>query len=99
MAKTEQQIITGAFARARGRLAAVRWLGRSAGGYATYAVGSSRDVETGYRVTVGPVGEVLCTCPSELRPACWHRAAVLSVRASRLLFGLSADGPSATEVR
>ncbi|HEV8637924.1 MAG TPA: hypothetical protein VG370_27215 [Chloroflexota bacterium] len=39
------------------------------------------------------------TCPSELRVACWHRAAVAVVRGSRLGHGLPADGPGALERR
>jgi hypothetical protein len=97
MAMTEQQLIHGAFRRAVGRTAAVHFVGTSAGGYATYVVGSSRDVEAGYRVTVDLAGVYRCTCPSELRPACWHRGAVAMVRASRQGFGLPADGPGPRE--
>lgn len=92
---TEDQSIRGAFRRAAGRRATVHFVGVSAGGYAAYSVGSSRDVDTAYTVTVGPDGRFRCTCPSETRPACWHRAAVFNARASRAAFGLPAvDEPT-----
>jgi uncharacterized Zn finger protein len=94
MAMTEQQAILGAFKRAAGRRAAVRFVGTSNGGYAVYAVGSSEDVDRSYRVTVDPDGVFRCTCPSELRPACWHRAAVHLTRIQRMAGGLAADGPT-----
>ena len=98
MAKTADEMIRTAFDRARARTAAVHYAGTSAGGYATYAVGSSQTVELAYRVTVRG-DEFRCTCPSELRPACWHRAAVAIVRASRQGHGLPVDGPNAREAR
>lgn len=97
--KTTAEIISAAFARAQGRTAAVHYLHTSVGGYATYAVGSSASVETAYSVTVSPAGHYRCTCPSEMRPACWHRAAVYQVRATRQAWVLPADGPSAEEER
>lgn len=81
-----------ALRRAAGRLGAVRFLAVSSGGYSVYCVGSSRDPENAYRVTVSPSGEYRCTCPSELRPACVHRAAVYLVRIQREAGGLPADG-------
>lgn len=90
---TEQQVVEAALRRARVRTGAVRFLALSSGGYAVYCVGSSRDPENAYRVTVAPDGTYRCTCPSELRPACVHRAAVYLVRIQREAGGLPADGP------
>lgn len=89
----DRDLMRAALKRAAPRTGAVRWLGVSPGGFATYAVGSSRGVEDGYRVTVDPDGVYRCTCPSELRPACWHRASVWLVRVQREAGGLPADGP------
>jgi uncharacterized Zn finger protein len=98
MAKTAAEITKGAFQRALGRTAAVHYVGTTTGGFAVYSVDSSRDADSAYTVTVR--GEhYRCTCPSELRPACWHRAAVAMVRASRRGFGLPADGHSAEDER
>jgi len=94
---TDTAMIQGAIERARGRTAAVHYLGTSSGGFATYSVGSSRDTDAAYNVTVRDE-QYRCTCPSELRPACWHRSAVAIIRASRLMFGLLADGPNPREV-
>lgn len=95
--KTPAQTVRDAFRRAAHRTAAVHYLGTTSGGFATYSVGSSRDTETAYTVTVR--GDLYrCTCPSEFRPACWHRAAVATVRASRAGFGLEPSGPSAADV-
>lgn len=88
----ERDLMRSALKRAAGRIGAVRWLGVSPGGFATYAVGSSRDEQAGYRVTVDGEGTYRCTCPSELRPACWHRAACHLVRAQRMAGGMAADG-------
>jgi hypothetical protein len=90
---TDDALMHAALRRAAGRLASVRFLAVSSGGYAVYSVGSSRDPENAYRVTVSPSGEYRCTCPSELRPACVHRAAVYLVRVQREAGGLEADGP------
>jgi hypothetical protein len=98
MARTAAEVVKGAFGRARGRTAAVHYVATSAGGFAVYSVDSSQDTETAYRVTVR-AGQYRCTCPPEMRPACWHRAAVAIVRASRQGHGLPADGPSAEEAR
>lgn len=99
MAKSAAEIISGALARAQGRTAAVHYLSTSAGGYAIYSVDSSKSVENAYTVTVSPAGQYRCTCPSELRPACWHRAAVHQVRVTRQAWGLPANGPSAEQER
>src|SRR5439155_18010085 len=98
MARTAAEMITGALERARGRSALVHYLVTSAGGFATYAVGSTTDVDSAYRVTVRSE-EYRCTCPAADagRDACWHRAAVAVVRVSRVGFGLPADGPSAEQ--
>lgn len=96
MAKTASEMIRGAFDRARGRRPLVHFLTTNAGGFAVYAVGSTADVDTAYRVTVRDE-QFRCTCAAELRPACWHRAAVASVRASRRAFGMPADGPTAEQ--
>jgi SWIM zinc finger len=98
MAKTADEMIRAAFQRARERSSAVHFVGLSSGGFAVYAVGSSRDVDTAYAVTVKD-DAYRCTCPSEHRPACWHRAAVASLRASRRGFGLEPDGPTADQMR
>jgi hypothetical protein len=103
MAKSAAEMVRGAFDRARGRRALVHFLATSAGGFAIYAVDSTADVDTAYRVTVRGA-EYRCTCAAEPRPACWHRAAVASVRASRQAFGMPAEasgsatrcGPCAT---
>jgi hypothetical protein len=87
MAMSEAQLIQGAFRRAAGRGAAVHFVATTSGGFDVYSVGSSKDVDTAYAVTVRG-DEYRCTCPSELRPACWHRAAVFNHRASRAAFGL-----------
>jgi hypothetical protein len=50
--KTAAEMVQAAIDRARGRTAAVHYVGTSAGGYATYSVGSSQDTDTAYRVTV-----------------------------------------------
>jgi activator of HSP90 ATPase len=81
MAKTEREMIGGAFERARGRQALVRFLTTSAGGFDVYAVGSTADVDQAYTVTVKG-SEFKCTCPAEQRVACWHRAAVYVRRAN-----------------
>jgi hypothetical protein len=75
MAKTADEMVRGAFDRARERVALVHFLGKNAGGFEVYAVGSSTDPDTAYTVTVDGAGTFRCTCPSETRPACWHRAA------------------------
>ena len=98
MAKTAADITRGAFRRAIGRTSAVHFLGTTTGGFAVYSVDSSRDVDSAYTVTVRG-DHYRCTCPSEHRPACWHRAAVAAVRASRSGFGLPADGHSAEDAR
>lgn len=90
---TDQQVIATALRRARVRTGAVRFLAVSSGGYSVYCVGSSRDPENAYRVTVDRDGVFRCTCPSELRPACVHRAAVYLVRVQREAGGLPPDGP------
>jgi uncharacterized Zn finger protein len=90
---TDEGLMHAALARAASRLGSVRFLAVSSGGYAVYCVGSSRDPENAYRVTVAPDGTYRCTCPSELRPACVHRAAVYLVRIQREAGGLAADGP------
>jgi uncharacterized Zn finger protein len=99
MAKTASEMIQTAIARASGRTAAVHFITVTPAGYAVYSVGSSQDVETAYSVTVSPAGAYRCTCPSEMRAACWHRAGVAIVRASRQGHGLPADGPNAQEAR
>jgi hypothetical protein len=101
MAKTAAEMVRGAFERARGRTAAVHYVGTSTGGFATYSVDSSACVENAYSVTVDVAGQFRCTCPASDsgKPACWHRAAVAIVRASRQGFGLPADGPTAEELR
>ena len=99
MAKSIDEMVRGAFARARGRSAAVHYIETSQAGYAVYSVDSSASTDTAYRVTVSPSGAYACTCPSETRPACWHRAAVAQVRANRMGFGLPADGPTAEQER
>src|SRR5262245_12608820 len=93
MAKSAAEVNRRAFARARGRSALVHYLATSVGGFAVYAVGSTDDPDHGYRVTVRD-NSYVCTCPSEERVACWHRAIVASVRANRQGFGLEADGPA-----
>jgi hypothetical protein len=98
MAKTAAEMVRGAFDRARGRRALVHFLATSAGGFAVYAVGLTADVDTAYRVAVRG-SAYRCTCAAELRPACWHRAAVATVRANRHAWGLPADGPSAEQER
>jgi uncharacterized Zn finger protein len=77
-----QKLIRGAFARARERVALAHYLTTNAGGYDVYAVGSSTDPDTAYTVTVDGAEQYRCTCPSETRPACWHRAAVYVRRAN-----------------
>src|SRR5262245_9998290 len=95
--KTAVEMMAGANERARGRSAAVHFVGRTDGGYAVYSVDSSRCVDTAYSVTVR--GHVYrCTCPRAPRPACWHRAAVEQHRADRQALGLAADGPSVAEL-
>lgn len=96
---TDQDSMRLALLRARSRLGAVRFAGTSTGGFDTYHVGSSQDVETAYRVTVDPDGVYRCTCPSELRPACVHRASVFLIRAQREAGGLAAAGPTVAEMR
>src|SRR6266540_3802011 len=76
MAKTADEMIRGALERARERVALAHYLTTNAGGYDVYAVGSSTDPDTAYTVTVDRAEHYRCTCPSETRPACWHRAAV-----------------------
>jgi hypothetical protein len=95
---TAAEMVRAAFERARGRSALVHWLDFDAEGAGTYAVGSSTDVEVAYTVRVLD-GAFFCDCPSAARPACWHRAAVAQLRASRAGFGLEADGPSAAQER
>ena len=82
MAKTADEMIRGAFARARERTALAHFLTTNAGGYDVYAVGSSTDPDTAYTVTVDRAERYRCTCPSETRAACWHRAAVAVRRAN-----------------
>ena len=82
MAKTAAEMVQAAIDRARGRTAAVHYVGTSAGGYDVYAVGSSTDPDTAYTVTVDRAERYRCTCPSETRAACWHRAAVAVRRAN-----------------
>jgi hypothetical protein len=82
MAKTADEMIRGAFARARERVALAQFLRTNAGGYDVYSVGSSADPDSAYRVTVDRAERYRCTCPSETRPACWHRAAVYVRRAN-----------------
>ena len=81
MAKTEREMIGGAFERARGRQALVHFIETTSGGFDVYAVGSTQDVDQAYTVTVKG-SEFKCTCPSEQRVACWHRAAVCVRRAN-----------------
>jgi hypothetical protein len=81
MAMTEEAQIRGAFDRARSRLALVHFIQTTEAGYDLYAVGSSTDVDSGYVVCVRE-NVYTCTCQSELRPACWHRAAVAIRRAN-----------------
>ena len=81
MAKTADEMIRGAFARARERVVLAHYLTTNAGGFDVYSVGSSADVDAAYTVTVRG-GEYRCTCPSETRVACWHRAAVYVRRAN-----------------
>lgn len=81
MAKTEREMIGGAFERARGRQALVRFIETTAGGFDVYGVNSTADVDQAYTVTVRG-NEFKCTCPSEQRVACWHRAAVYVRRAN-----------------
>jgi uncharacterized Zn finger protein len=96
MAKTAAEMVRGACDRARGRRPLVHFLAITPAGFAVYVVGSSGSVDSAYRVTVKGDAFV-CTCAAELRPACWHRAAVASVRASRQAFGMPADGPTAEQ--
>ena len=91
---TANEAIRAAFERARGRTALVHYVTTSAGGFAVYSVGSTMDPDTAYTVTVRG-DEYRCTCAGAHRPACWHRAAVATERASRRGFGLPADGPTA----
>jgi hypothetical protein len=98
MAKSAAEVVRGAVDRARGRRALVHFLATSAGGFAVYAVGSTADVDTAYRMTVRGAA-YRCACAAELRPACWHRAAVAMVRANRVAWGLPAAGPSAEQER
>lgn len=95
MARTMAEMVRGAFDRARGRTALVRFLTTS-GGFDVYSVGSTASVDTSYAVTVSD-GRFVCTCPAadNGREACWHKAAVHMVRANRLAWGLPAAGPSA----
>jgi hypothetical protein len=76
MARTADEIIRVAFERARGRSALVHRTGGTPVGYAVYSVGSSTDPDSAYRVTVSPDEQYASVCPSEIRPACWHRCAV-----------------------
>ena len=101
MATTIDETVRRAFQRAHGRSALVHYLETSQAGYAVYAVDSTASTDTAYVVTVAPSGQFRCTCPAaDLgRPACWHRAAVATVRASRTGFGLPADGPTAEQER
>jgi len=82
MAQTVEDAVRGAFLRARERTALAHFLTTNAGGYDVYAVGSSADPDTAYTVTVDRAEHYRCTCPSETRPACWHRAAVYVRRAN-----------------
>lgn len=99
--RTVEQTIRAAFERARGRTAAVHFVNTTPAGYAVYSVDSSASTDVAYSVTVSPTGLLTCTCPAadNGRGACWHRAAVLTVRASRQGFGLPVDGPSAEDDR
>ena len=81
MAKTAAEMIQGAIERSRRRQALVHFLTTNAGGYAVYSVGSTADPDAAYTVTVRG-NDFLCTCPSEARIACWHRAAVYVRRAN-----------------
>ena len=99
MAKTAAEMITGALGRARGRSSLVHWIGRSAGGFATYVVASAESVDVAYRVTYR-AGQYRCGCPAgEQGRSCWHQAAVYTVRANRHAWGLPADGPSGEHER
>lgn len=99
MAKTAAEMVTGALGRARGRSSLVHWIGRSAGGFATYAVASAESVDLAYRVTY-KAGQYRCCCPAgEQERPCWHAGAVYAVRANRYAWGLEPDGPSAERER
>lgn len=98
MAMSAIDITRNAFRRAMGRTSAVHFLGTTTGGFAVYAVDSSQDTDTAYSVTVRG-DHFRCTCQGGLRSACWHRAAVAAVRASRVGFGLPADGHTAEDER
>lgn len=82
MAKTAADPVRDAFARAASRLALVHRIHKDAGGAELYAVGSSTNPDSGYVVAVIGGTIFACTCPSEIRPACWHRAAVAIRRAN-----------------
>jgi hypothetical protein len=66
---TTAESVRGAFDRARGRRALVHFLATSAGGFATYVVGSTADVDTAYRVTVrGSEFRYTCAAEAEAEP-------------------------------
>jgi hypothetical protein len=99
LAKTAAEMVKSALERARGRSGLVHWIGRSAGGFAAYAVASAESVDVAYRVTL-KAGEYRCCCPAgDAGRRGWHAGAVYAVRANRHAWGLLADGPSAEQER
>lgn len=79
---TTEDSVRSAFARARHRVALVRRIWPEARGLELYAVGSSRDPDTGYVVRVIDERTYACSCPAgeSGRACCAHRAAVHLVR-------------------
>jgi len=106
MAKTADEMIRGAFLRARDRVALVHTAGTTPGGYEVFVVGSSESVDVAYRVTVGPDGVWRCTCPAadNGRDHCWHRAASFArkmndrARAEHLARAAGLIGPARAEL-
>lgn len=97
---TTEQMVKGAFDRARGRRATVSYRYTTQHGTAVYIVDSATNTDEAYTVTVllkprqeRVTGRYGCTCHSGARNRpCWHIAAVFNVRSSREAFGLPADG-------
>lgn len=98
MAKTEREMIQGAIDRAQGRSVLVRFIGVE-NDAARYVVDSATDVDASYQVTLAGHAYT-CECPAAAKGLlCWHAAAVCQVRVGRQAFGMTADGPSAEQLR
>lgn len=64
-----------------------------------YLVNSASDLDRAYVVTVTGGDRYECNCPARHHFACWHRAAVATVRANRRAAGLPAAGPTLDQLR